>query len=128
MRPEEYPLTRLSVDLGKEAMAGFDITAAISPDGRRLVFPARGPDGRQHLATRLLDQAQSSLLPGTEGGASPFFSSDGQWIAFFSGALLKKIPAQGGLPMTVSGSICATSPSGSWGPDGNIVVSLGTLD
>lgn len=128
MRPEEYPLTRLSVDLGKEAMAGFDITAAISPDGRRLVFPARGPDGRQHLATRLLDQAQSSLLPGTEGGTSPFFSPDGQWIAFFSGALLKRIPAQGGLPMTVSGSIFATSPSGSWGPDGNIVVSLGTLD
>jgi hypothetical protein len=32
------------------------------------VYPARGPDGKQLLATRLLDQAQPMLLPGTENG------------------------------------------------------------
>jgi hypothetical protein len=46
----------LSVDLGPEAMAGLNLTVAISPDGRRLVFPVRGPDGKQLFATRLLDQ------------------------------------------------------------------------
>jgi hypothetical protein len=41
----DHPLTGLSVDLGREAMTGLNLTAAISPDGRPLVFPLRGPDG-----------------------------------------------------------------------------------
>ena len=84
-RPVDHPLTRLSVDLGPEAMTGINLTVAISPDGWRLVFPARGPDGKQLLAMRLLNQAQPTLLPGMENGADPFFSPDGQWIGFFSG-------------------------------------------
>src|SRR5208337_24041 len=63
---EPHPLVRLSVDLGLDAMTGRNLTVAISPDGRRLVFPAHGPEGKQQLATRLLDQAQTTLLPGTE--------------------------------------------------------------
>ena len=82
---EQHPLVRLSVDLGPDAMTGLNLTAAISPDGRRLVFPARGPDGKQQLATRLLDQAQATLLPGTENGRDPFFSPDSQWVGFFAG-------------------------------------------
>jgi hypothetical protein len=39
-------------------MKGDDLTAAISPDGRRLIFPARAPDGKPQLATRLLDQLE----------------------------------------------------------------------
>ena len=65
-RPVEHPLTRLSVDLGPESIERLQFTAAISPDGRRLVFPARGPDGKQRLATRLLDQPEATLLSGTE--------------------------------------------------------------
>jgi serine/threonine-protein kinase len=87
-RPIEQALIRLSVDLGPEALPALNLTVAISPDGRRLVFPARGPDGKQQLATRLLEQAQATLLPGTEGGRDPFFSPDGQWIGFFNGVQL----------------------------------------
>jgi eukaryotic-like serine/threonine-protein kinase len=36
--PVGLPLTRLSVDLGPDAMMGTNLTAAISPDGRRLGF------------------------------------------------------------------------------------------
>src|SRR5215469_2502300 len=100
-RSVDHPLIRFSVDLGPEAMPGLNLTAAISPDGRRLVFPARGPDGRQRLATRLLDQAQFTLLPGTENGSDPFFSPDNQWIAFFAGLALRKISVLGGAPETV---------------------------
>jgi serine/threonine protein kinase len=71
-RPVDHPLTRLSVDLGPEALTGINLTVAISPDGRRLVYAAHGPDGKQLLATRLLDQAQATLLPGTENGRDPF--------------------------------------------------------
>jgi len=126
-RPVDHPLIRLSVDLGPEAMAGFDVTAAISPDGRRLVFPALGTDGKQQLATRLLDQARPTLLPGTEGGRDPFFSPDGQTIGFFSGRQLKKISVQGDAPVSLSSVTGDVGPGGSWGGDGNIVASLGIL-
>jgi serine/threonine-protein kinase len=126
-RPVDYPLTRLSVDLGPEAMTGLSLTAAISPDGRRLVFPAHGPGGMQMLATRLLDQAKHMLLTGTENASSPFFSPDGQWIGFFADSQIKKVSVQGGTPII----LCATGNvmgwGGSWGGDRNIIASLGNV-
>ena len=124
-RPVEHPLTRLTVDLGPDALTGFNTTVAISPDGRRLVFPARGPEGKQQLATRLLDQEQITLLPGTEGGFDPFFSPDSQSIGFFANGQLKKLSLQGGVPLPLYG---APTPRGaSWGEDGSIVVALTQL-
>src|SRR3954454_8158788 len=82
-RPVEHSLTRVSVDLGPDALTGTSSTVAISPNGRRLVFPARGPDGKQLLATRILNEAQTTLLAGTENGFDPFFSPDGEWVGFF---------------------------------------------
>jgi serine/threonine-protein kinase len=121
-RPVDHPLTRLSVDLGPTAMTGLNLTAAISPDGRRLVFAARGPDGKQQLSTRLLDQTQPTLLPGTVGGRDPFFSPDGQWIGFFAGGELKKISVQGGSPVTLYSSYIAQGAS--WGQDENIIAAM----
>ncbi|HLN01698.1 MAG TPA: protein kinase, partial [Bryobacteraceae bacterium] len=124
-RQVDNPLTRLSVDLGPDAMTGLNLTTAISPDGRRLVFPARGPNGKQHLATRLLDQAQATLLPATENGRDPFFSPDSQWIGFFADSKLKKISVQGGAPV-----ILCDAPfdyGASWGEDGTIVAALSLL-
>ena len=126
-RPVEHPLTRLSVDLGPGALNGLNYTAVISPDGRRLVFPARGPDGKQRLATRVLDQAQPTLLPGTEDGRDPFFSPDGQWIGFFTRAQIKKLSVQGGAPVTLAGLSVGAPGGASWGPNGNIFASLATL-
>lgn len=90
-RPVDNTLVRLSVDLGPDAIVGGHITAAISSDGTRLAFPAHGPDGKTLLATRLLDQRQATLLPGTEGADDPFFSPDGQWIGFFAKGRMKKV-------------------------------------
>jgi serine/threonine protein kinase len=48
---------------------------------------------------------------------------DGQWIAFFADRKLKKIPIQGGAPVT----LCDVSDfprGGSWGDDGNIVAAF----
>ena len=95
-QPVERPMLRLSVDLGPDALGGGNITAAISPDGTRLAFPARGPDGKRQLATRLLDQAQATLLAGSGDAADPFFWPDGQWIGFFAGGKMKKVSVRGG--------------------------------
>jgi serine/threonine-protein kinase len=122
-RPVDHPLTRLSVDLGPDAMHGVNVTAAISPEGRRLVFPARGPDGRQMLATRLLDQDQAAIIPGTELGRDPLFSPDGQWIGFFSSNVLKRIPVQGGAPVVMGSGISVAG--GTWRPDGSVVAAFG---
>jgi serine/threonine-protein kinase len=124
-RPVDHPLTRLNVDLGPSAVSGADTTVAISPDGRRIVFPVRGADSKQQLATRLLDQAEATLLPGTDGGSDPFYSPDGQWIGFFAGNQLKKTSVSGGAPVV----LCPTlTPRGaSWGEDGNIVASAANV-
>jgi predicted Ser/Thr protein kinase len=121
-RPLERPLMRFSVDLGPDAVEGPFITAAISPDGTRLAFLARGPGGKQQLATRLLDQAQATQLAGTENAADPFFSPDGQWIGFFADGKMKKISVQGGAAVTLCDAPFARGAS--WGEDGSIIVSL----
>ena len=121
-RPVDHPLMRFSVDLAPEAVEGLRITAAISPDGARLAFVARGPGGKEQLATRLLDQATATLLPGTENAADPFFSPDGQWIGFFADQKMKKISVQGGAAITLCDAPSARGAS--WGEDGSIVVAL----
>ena len=120
--PAPQPLMRFSADLGPEAVEGPSITAAISPDGTRLAFVARGPAGKRQLATRLLNQAKATLLSNTENAADPFFSPDGQWIGFFADQKLKKISVQGGPAVT----LCDVSdPRGaSWGQDGWIILNL----
>jgi serine/threonine-protein kinase len=124
-QPVEQPLIRLSVDLGPDAMKGLNLTAAISPDGRRLVFPTRSANGKQQLATRLLEQAQATVLPGTEEGSDPFFSPDSQWVGFFADGKLKKISVQGGAPMTLCDS--QRDSGASWGEDGTIIAALSLL-
>ena len=124
-RPVDRPLTRLSVDLGPNAMTGVSTTVAISPDGRRIVYPARGPEGKQQLATRLLDQSEATLLPGTEDGRDPFFSPDGQWIGFYTRDQLKKISVEGGAPVTLAAVPSVTSGGASWSADGTIIEAHG---
>jgi eukaryotic-like serine/threonine-protein kinase len=65
------------------------------------------------------------------GAYSPFFSPDGQWIAFFAQGKLKKIPSEGGQSVTLcdadthaAGRASIFYPTGSWGDDGNIVAAL----
>jgi serine/threonine-protein kinase len=122
--PAERPLMQLAVDLGPDAVGGPFITAAISPDGMRLVFPAKSPDGKIMLATRLLSDTKRVLLPGTEGGRDPFFSPDGSWIGFFADRKMKKISVRGGAPVALSDASDARGAD--WGADGNIVAALNT--
>ena len=118
-RPIERQLIRFSVDLGPDAMVGSRTTVALSPDGTRVVFPARSPQGALYLATRTLDQPAVTMLPGTEEGADPFFSPDGQWIGFFAAGKLKKISVQGGAAV----NLCAapSARGAAWTEDGFIV-------
>lgn len=115
---------RMSVDLGPEAVAGARTTVAISPDGTHIAFPIRGAGGTRQLATRLMDQATPTALPGTENAEDAFFSPDGQWIGFFADGKLKKISVPGGAAAMLCGA--PNTRGGTWAEDGNIIASLGT--
>src|ERR1700692_143836 len=73
-RPVDRPMMLFSVDLGSEAIrgradSGEYFNPVISPDGTRLVFPAKVADGSEQLAMRRIDQSQVTILAGTEGAA-----------------------------------------------------------
>ena len=121
-RRVDRPLVRIDATLGTELPPSALGFVAFSPDGSRLVFPARGADGRQALGTRLLDRSDVTLLEGTDGADQPFFSPDGQWIGFFADGKLKKMSVQGGSPVVLCD---ASNPRGaSWVQDDTIVAAL----
>jgi serine/threonine-protein kinase len=95
---------------------------ALSPDGTHIVVAESDANGKLHLVMRSLDQSRFVPLPGVDFGYMPFFSPDGHWMGFFADGKLKKIPVQGGEPVTLSD---VPDPRGaSWGDDGNIVLAF----
>jgi serine/threonine-protein kinase len=100
-----------------------DPSAALSPDGSRVAFLVFQDDGSRQLHLWNLAAAASRPVAGTEGGDTPFFSPDGQWLGFFADGSLKKVPLSGGEAVTLTPK--ATNLRGaSWGPNNLIVFNL----
>jgi Tol biopolymer transport system component len=121
---------RLSTELGGDASLaiGTGGALALSPNGRVVVFVARksADETAQLYVRRLgeLKEVQSTALPGTDGAENPFFSPDGQQIAFFAGGKLKRTSVTGGPPVTVCDAPTGDAPGGgggAWAEDGTIV-------
>ena len=76
---------------------------ALSPDGTRLVFRARG-NGRSQLFLRELSGFETRPIPGTEMATTPFFSPDGHWIGFWRAEdrILRKVSLAGGSPIEIA--------------------------
>jgi serine/threonine protein kinase/Tol biopolymer transport system component len=83
------------------AFGGYEGGPVLSPDGTRLVFPARDPSGKEALWVRPLDSLTAQRLEGTEDSILPFWSPDSRTIGFFAGGKLKKIDAEGGPAQTL---------------------------
>jgi len=115
------PVIRYSMGLpGEQAMrqgiAGINL--AFSPDGSRLVYIGPGEGGDQ-LWVRDRDRLDATPLPGTLGAANPWFSPDGQRIAFSAGTNfeLKVVPVTGGPPITLAEPGSNAGGGVAWGPD-----------
>jgi serine/threonine-protein kinase len=76
--------------------------------------------GARQIYLRALDSLEGKAVPGTEGAVSPFFSPDGQWLGFFSGSNMKKIPLSGGAPLKLSIANASNSFGASWSSQGTI--------
>ena len=118
-RPEPpSPLVTRSAELVKD----LSLFVTTSRDGTRIAYAvASGQSSSAGIVLRMLDQFEGRVVPGTEGGAFPVFSPDGQWIAFddLSGQKIKKIPLTGGTSIALcDGSL---QLGGAWSDDGIIV-------
>ncbi|MEP6764067.1 MAG: protein kinase [Gemmatimonadaceae bacterium] len=94
----------------------------ISRDGKYLAYV--GDDsGKSQLFLRPLDDTIARAVPGTTGASTPFFSPDGEWIAFFADNKLKKVPRSGGAPIDVL-EMSSPEYGATWGTDGNLFYSV----
>ena len=122
--PPPSALTRVALTVpADEQLAVAHPSIAVSPDGAHLVYVA-SRRGVQQLHLRPLDSLKSTALVGTEGAAAPFFSPDSQWVGFFAGGKLKKIPVTGGAALIVCDA--RDSFGGSWSPKDVIYFSPGS--
>jgi serine/threonine-protein kinase len=116
-------LVRVKGELGADLSLAGNVNngnsaLSLSPDATTLAFVGF-KDGTAQIYLRRLEQLQASPLAGTSGAISPFFSPDGQWLAFFADGKLKKISVTGGAAVTLADA--PTPRGGSWGDDGYIV-------
>jgi Tol biopolymer transport system component len=115
--PQPQPSTHLSMPLppGRDIESG----PAITRDGRRLAFVSAESVGPPQLYVRALGDADARLLPGTDEASAPFFSPDGQWIAFYARNELFKVSVEGGAPVRLATS--NGNAGGTWADDGTII-------
>jgi serine/threonine-protein kinase len=92
----------------------------ISQDGRLLAFPARVGDTTR-IQLRDLDGFSARWVEGTEGGFSPFFSPDGQWLGFFTVDEIRKVPISGGQPTSLASVPFLMEAFAVWLPNDTIV-------
>jgi Tol biopolymer transport system component len=123
LRPRSDPAPIMQFSFGAPAgdslvFKNGNVPMAISPDGTAIVFMVRH-NATSQLYLRRLDRLEAVPLKGTDDGLNPFFSQDGQWIAFFAAGKLKKMSVLGGTPVTLSDA--PLSRGGTWTLDNSII-------
>ena len=94
----------------------------ISPDGRRIVYPASG-----RLWVRELSQLTARELDGTTKAVAPAWSPDSNWVAYVVGDQLRKSPISGGSAVTITtmaGPFVEAGGAG-WDAHGQLFYSMG---
>jgi eukaryotic-like serine/threonine-protein kinase len=102
-------------------IAAHSSQAAIAPDGSSIVY-TDGVGGVSRLLLKRRNESVATVLEGTEGGVSPFFSPDGRWIGYRTlDGRVRKVPVDGGGSMTLATDGHVSYHSAVWLDDGTIV-------
>jgi serine/threonine protein kinase/Tol biopolymer transport system component len=118
--PPAPQVVRTILNLDKTLLG--DASLEVSRDGSKIVYPAE-----EGLRVWRLDSFESTLLPGTMGARLPFFSPDGQQVAYvdgFSAGPLKRISVNGG-PSGVIVEKVTGALGAKWMENGEILYSNG---
>ena len=88
---------------------------ALAPDGRRIAYVAT-VDGVSRLWVRAFNSTAAEPIAGTEDARNPFWSPDGNWLAFLGSGKLKRIHLGGGRPQdAVPWSVAPLVTQATWG-------------
>lgn len=109
-----------------EVYNGSPITSvAIASDGSFVVYGAFSTaTGKSHLYLRRLDQFDAQLVPGSEGGFSPFIAPNGSAIGFFTNDSLKRVDRSGARSETLA-MVRGDGYGAEWQDDGTIIFDSG---
>jgi serine/threonine-protein kinase len=99
---------------------GLGTAVALSQDARTIVYRVQ-EYGRYRLYRRFMDQTHTEPI-GEADAAEPFFSPDGQWLAFRSGTTLKRVPVGGGPAHAIAELPRPAFRGASWSADGTIIL------
>jgi serine/threonine-protein kinase len=112
---EPAAVSRFAVELE----GGMDLSApqapAISPDGAHITYS----NANGELLLRERDRLEATRVPDGETGQAPFFSPDGERLAFFTGlpGALRVVSLTGGAAVTLVAD-SAFGAGGAWSDDG----------
>lgn len=130
VRPAPDPaVTRATITLPESVAPAPGLSAhtvaAVSPDGRRVVYVA-GSTGSYRLYLRALDRFDALPISGTDGAHGAFFSPDGSQIGFFRAGRLFVTRLPDGEPLNIGAS--GAGLGGWWHSDNSIFVATGTTN
>jgi serine/threonine-protein kinase len=80
----------------------FPWPAAISPDGRTVVYSVAVRGLNTMFYMQRTDQLEARPIPGTLGAFMPYFSPDGEWLAFQVPGKDRKVRLDGSAPITIA--------------------------
>jgi hypothetical protein len=119
--PARTPI-RFSVEMPSGVMIHY-AQAAVSSEGGSIAVTAARAGERSRIWVRGMDDAEARPVGGTEGALSPFWSPDGEWIAFFQDGWMKRVRVAGGPAETICEAAGLAGLGGTWNTDDVILFS-----